>query len=270
MPFFLTEAACDKQAAFLWLINYFCAPKHHTMQIKYILLFVAILAFTSAQAQTDDPASSKDEHVPKPKYSYRQFIKDNMRYPENARKNNIEGRVVVKFCVNEDGAISNVTVVRSVYSELDSEAARMVRKMPPWEPAKENGVPVKAFLELPVQFKLKPEKEKEPTDSAQKKIFMYVEQMPQAPYDYQQYLAQNIHYPDSAQAHNIEGRVIIRFIVNEDGKISDCVVWKSVDDDIDAEALRVVKSFPPWRPGKQNGKYVKVYFTLPIVFKLED
>jgi protein TonB len=84
------------------------------------------------------------------------------------------------------------------------------------------------------------------------------------------YLAENIHYPDSAIEHNIEGRVIVKFVVNEDGRISDCEIVKRVDKDCDEEALRVVKKMPRWKPGIQNGKAVRVYLTLPIVFKLRN
>jgi periplasmic protein TonB len=101
------------------------------------------------------------------------------------------------------------------------------------------------------------------------KIFHYVEQMPEAGYDYNKYLADNIRYPDSARAHNTEGRVILKFVVNEDGSISDCTVIRGVSKEIDEEALRVVRQMPRWKPGKQNGKAVKVLFMLPVVFKLE-
>jgi protein TonB len=100
--------------------------------------------------------------------------------------------------------------------------------------------------------------------------FSYVEQMPTFSYNMRQYLAENIHYPDSAIVHNIEGRIVVKFVVNEDGHISDCEVIKGIDKDCDEEALRVVKSMPRWNPGMQDGKAVKVYFNQPIVFKLED
>lgn len=100
--------------------------------------------------------------------------------------------------------------------------------------------------------------------------YEYVERMPRPNYNLNKYLSKNIHYPDSARAHNIEGRVIVKFLVNEDGQISDCKIINSVDRDCDAEALRVVKEMPRWKPGKQDGKPVKVFFHLPIMFKLTD
>jgi len=98
----------------------------------------------------------------------------------------------------------------------------------------------------------------------------YVEQMPVFSQDLAKYLGENIHYPDSAIAHNIEGRVVVRFVVNKDGHVSNCKVVKHVSPECDAEALRVVKNMPAWKPGFNKGKAVKVYYNLPIVFKLDD
>jgi len=95
-------------------------------------------------------------------------------------------------------------------------------------------------------------------------IYTYVEKMPVAGYNYHEYLGKNIRYPDNARENNIQGKVIIKFLVNEDGSISDCKVIRGVDSELDKEVLRVVKSFPPWKPGMQNGKPVKVWYTLPI------
>jgi protein TonB len=108
------------------------------------------------------------------------------------------------------------------------------------------------------------------TGTPAKDIYHYVERMPATDYSLSDYLSQNTHYPDSARWHNIEGRVIAKFVVNEDGTISNCTITKGVDPYCDAEALRVIKAMPKWKPGTQDGKPVKVYFTLPIVFKLED
>jgi periplasmic protein TonB len=107
-------------------------------------------------------------------------------------------------------------------------------------------------------------------DSKDGKVLTYVEQMPKAGYDYLDFLNKNIHYPDSAIAHDITGRVIVRFIVNEDGHISDVTAIRGVGGGLDQEAVRVVSMFPPWKPGIQKGKPVKVFFTLPIVFSLDD
>jgi periplasmic protein TonB len=101
-------------------------------------------------------------------------------------------------------------------------------------------------------------------------IFKYVEQMPEAPYDVQAHLAKNIKYPPAAQENNISGRITVQFVVSEDGSIGDVkVVGRKLGGGLEEEAMRVVRSMPKWRPGKQNGRAVKVYYTLPVAFRLE-
>jgi len=98
----------------------------------------------------------------------------------------------------------------------------------------------------------------------------YVEHMPVAGYNLNHYLSQNLKYPNSARRKGIEGRVIVRFIVTETGEIDGVKIVKGIDKKCDEEAVRVVSNMPNWQPGTQNGKAVKVYFNLPINFKLED
>ena len=100
-------------------------------------------------------------------------------------------------------------------------------------------------------------------------IYTYVEQMPEPSVDINSYLGKNIRYPEAAKESNIEGRVILKFVVNEDGGVSDITVVKGLEGGCSEEAKRVVAGMPKWKPGKQNGRPVKVYFTLPIVFKLQ-
>ena len=80
---------------------------------------------------------------------------------------------------------------------------------------------------------------------------------------------QNINYPENAKEKGIEGRVILGFVVDAEGNVSDVKVLRGVDPELDAEALRVVKSSPKWEAGKQNGRNVKVTYTFPVVFQLK-
>ena len=84
------------------------------------------------------------------------------------------------------------------------------------------------------------------------------------------YLSENIRYPVIAQENGIEGRVICSFVVERDGSITDVQVVRGVDPSLDKEAVRVIQSMPKWKPGKQRGKPVRVRFTLPIVFRLQQ
>ena len=112
----------------------------------------------------------------------------------------------------------------------------------------------------------------EPVRPNPKKVYDVVEQMPSFPGGMKammDYLARNIRYPANAKNDLIEGRVILQFIVDEKGRLSDVKVVKSVEPYLDAEAVRVVKSMPRWNPGMQNGKAVKVRYTLPVTFRLQ-
>ena len=93
--------------------------------------------------------------------------------------------------------------------------------------------------------------------------------MPKPDYDYNAYLGDNIKYSKSARKHNVSGRVVVKFVVDSDGSIKDVKVIKHVSPELDEEAARVISQMPKWSPGLQDGIPVKVYFTLPIRFKLE-
>ncbi|MBO5932616.1 MAG: energy transducer TonB, partial [Bacteroidaceae bacterium] len=83
-----------------------------------------------------------------------------------------------------------------------------------------------------------------------------------------EYLSKNIKYPAICRENNIQGRVLIQFIVNKDGSIVDPEVVKSVNPYLDKEALRVIAGMPKWKPGSQRGKPVRVKFTVPVNFRL--
>lgn len=100
-------------------------------------------------------------------------------------------------------------------------------------------------------------------------IPFYVDQMPEFNGNVNQYLASNIVYPGSVREAGVDGRVVIKFVVSEDGSVTGAVVEKGVNSALDAEALRVVRGMPKWKPGKQNGKAVKVYYRVPVKFTLE-
>ena len=125
------------------------------------------------------------------------------------------------------------------------------------------------YLLLPLAILLTVAVSAQTTDN-DKKVFTYVEQMPSPPYSLGEYLGKNIVYPDSARERNIEGRVIVQFTVDEIGNITDCKVLRGIGGGCDEEALRVIKNMPRWKPGKEAGKPVKVMYTQPISFKLED
>lgn len=103
-------------------------------------------------------------------------------------------------------------------------------------------------------------------------VFQSVEQMPQFPggeAELMKYIADHLRYPTMAAENNIQGRVVVQFVVTKTGAIGEVKVVRSRDVDLDKEAVRVVKSLPKFIPGRMNGQPVNVWYTLPINFKLQ-
>lgn len=112
----------------------------------------------------------------------------------------------------------------------------------------------------------------EPKPEVENKVFDVVEQMPSfpgGPSALMKYLSENVKYPVVAQENGVQGRVVVSFVVEKDGHITDVKVVRSVDPSLDKEAARVVKSMPSWIPGKQNGSAVRVKYNVPVSFKLQ-
>ncbi len=104
-------------------------------------------------------------------------------------------------------------------------------------------------------------------------IFVVVEEQPEYPGGQaamMQFLSNNIRYPVIAQENGIQGRVICNFVVERDGSITDVQVVRGVDPSLDREAVRVIQQMPNWKPGRQRGQSVRVRFTLPVVFRLQN
>ena len=305
------------------------------------------------------------------------FLAMNIKYPVEAQKENVQGRVVVQFVVSKTGKITDPTIARSVSPELDAEAIRVVKAMPDWKPGTQRGQAVNVKFNIPISFRLDGAKgnegeeesdirvvgynkenikavyseprEQAPASTSDDEVFQVVENMPEFPggteelikklpgaqmgengkitidgkevkkimmngkdfYDGDQvvntnksmqtkvtaegsvkdnneifeivenmpefpggmaelmkFLQQNIRYPEQAQKDSIQGRVIVQFVVDKTGKITNPVISRSVSSELDAEAIRVIKAMPLWTPGEQKGEPVNVKFTLPIQFRL--
>ena len=103
-------------------------------------------------------------------------------------------------------------------------------------------------------------------------IFVFVEEYPEFPNGEEnlyKYLGSNIKYPHDALENGIQGTVVVKFVVEKDGSISNVKAVRKIGGGCDEEAVRVVKRMPRWKPGKQSGKPVRTEFTLPIQFKLK-
>ena len=124
-----------------------------------LMMFVLLFSFMTSTAQTKKNNMVFDVVEVMPQFpggqiAMMKYIMENMKYPEQAMKEGIQGRVAVRFIVEKDGSISDVKPVLSVHPLLNKEAVRVVESMPKWTPGKQNGKPVRVRFNLPVMFKL--------------------------------------------------------------------------------------------------------------------
>ncbi|MFZ4726328.1 MAG: energy transducer TonB, partial [Paludibacter sp.] len=281
-----------------------------------------------------------------------EFLKQNVRYPEEAQKSKKEGRVIVQFVIGSTGRVRNAKVVKSIAPSLDQEALRVVNSFPDWIPGEQNGRKVSVHKVMPITFKyvpiqndsttwevnektiimlddlkmpdnfnlailnperiasvnvLKPFPENEKSkliaqygelaengvilikskndleliplpeslrneSSVENYICKDAEKKPEFPGGENKlfsYIGNNLKYPIIAMENGIQGIVVIRFVIDINGKVRNARVIETVDPLLDNEALQIVNSLPDWIPGEKCGKKVNVYFTLPISFSIQ-
>lgn len=216
------------------------------------------------------------------------YLQRNIKYPKEAREQNIQGKSYVQFVVREDGCIDCVNVVRSSGSQLlDDEAVRIVKSLPRWSAAKHNGKEVNSQFTLPIYFKLMgsntPTKKDEEKDSESflpqmsvaaiapddGEIYQVVEEQPLfvgGTAALNDYLFQNIKVREEwYNDDSFKEDAFVSFIVNKDGSISDPkITISSGNKEYDKELLRVVAAMPKWNPGKMRGKPVRVRHNIAI------
>lgn len=220
------------------------------------------------------------------------YVGENIRYPENAFKNKVQGRVIVQFVVQKDGKVGEVKILRGTDEELNNEAVRVIKSLPAFTPGEMDGKPVSVWYTFPVMFKIIGEGKiirlegdnagntsaastrKSPADSAPadgNQVYTVVEKKPQFPggeAELLRYISENLRYPEVAKNEKNQGRVVVQFVVKSDGSVGDVKIIRKVSDALDAEAARVIKSLPTFTPGEMGGKPVSVWYTLPVTFKL--
>ncbi|SNC75811.1 TonB family C-terminal domain-containing protein [Hymenobacter gelipurpurascens] len=211
-------------------------------------------------------------------------------YPEGARATQAEGRVYVRFQVSASGKVEQVAAItpktilptkalqrrkaaettstlskQTADMQLLLAATQLVTDMPSWKPAFQNGKAIASSMTVPVDFYATA------PATAPAPVYAYADQMPGS-IGNQGKLAgsmyQGIRYPAEALRRQVQGEVLIYFVVNEQGRVEQAEVIRSVDPLLDAEALRVIQALPASTPPMHQGKPVKVFFTAPVNFAI--
>jgi TonB family protein len=237
-------------------------------KLLFVLTMLAMLypVFSIAQ-ETEEIYSIADvmPEFPGKEEGLKKYISENIKYPEEAKKQGIEGNVFVKFAVGKTGKIIQSEIAKSPNELLNTEALRVINSLPDWKPAIKDGKAVAVWYVVPIKFALEEKVLSDKIDGEE--VFYVVENAPVFPGgddSLKSYVAHHVVYPKEALQNNISGKVFVRFVVDKKGNVRNAEIVRGVDPLLDAEALRVINSLPQWKPGSQGGKDVNVWFTMPI------
>lgn len=208
------------------------------------------------------------------------YVSEHIIYPEEALKQEITGRVVMKFMVDTMGNTTHIEILKDIGSGCGKEAVRIIANMPRWKPGRQNGIAVKVNYTLPVTFRLPSENGKLidslMTDTTFVNKIFRVEsysswdaQFPGGQIELKNYIDSHLEYPESAKNDSIEGDVAVRFIVDKDGSILYPEITNNkMGRGCGQAAIKLIQSMPKWKPGIRNGQPVRMLYFLSIPFKL--
>ncbi len=232
---------------------------------KLIKLLLAILACLCINAQGTTVGVNHPPQFPGGDAALIGFINDNIMYPIKAAQDRVEGKVVVQFMVKKTGKIDKVRVLQSVRRDIDAEAVRVVKMMPDFIPGMQNGETLDMWYAVPVTFKLFGEMMPvQGSNELQPPTF------PGGDEALMRFLKTNVKYPPRAAESDTQGRVIVEFVVDNTGKVTDAHVVVPSDKDLNAEAIRLCKSLPDFHPAIQNGEPVAQSVFLSLTFNRSE
>lgn len=241
--------------------------------LSCLIILYATSSATAQNLKADTNVYNSVEQMPEFPGGLTQLFKEiekNIQYPADALARQAHGKVVVQFIIEPDGHITNAHALNNADTSLSKAAAQAISNLPAWKPGMHNGQPVRVLSTIPVNFSfpgpvgLNPADGKGPIYSS----VPHSAQFPGGLTAFGNFLAKTMRYPVYARKHNVEGRVIITFIVEPDGSLSNIHVLSSPEDDLSEEAIRVIGVSPLWIPGTLDGKPVRQQYTVPINFTL--
>ena len=222
---------------------------------------------TPAASEDDTPFLIVDE-MPlfqgKDLNTFRSWLQSQIRYPAEALKRGIEGRVVLSFIVERDGSVSTIKLLQSPDRILSEEARRAVAASPKWSPGRQKGHLVRVRYTLPVDFSIPKEEA-----AAQKPGLASMQFEIGNLNAFRSWAMQRLRYPAGAREQQTEGSVVATFTVGRDGRVDDIRIAGKPDPQLAEEVRRVVKASPAWSPATRNGEATTVTVTLPVSFRIQ-
>ena len=263
--------------------------------IVSLILAVAVSFSVFAAGNTSNPPGKIYDNPELPSIytggaaEMHKFIARSLQYPREAAENDKQGLVVYTFVVEEDGSLTNFELIHRADEQLNEEALRILKMMPPWRPAKNGNKIVRSTNYVPMYFKLNKNAmatasrtttatsgdvyAKKDEQIVNSEVYSIVDKMPEYPYGERglaEFIAHQIRYPKEARQEGVEGRILCSFIVAADGAISNIEIVNGVHPQLDREAMRVLSLMSKWNPGERNGEKVNVKCLLPIDFTIDE
>lgn len=219
---------------------------------------------------------------------YGRFLAEHQTYPAAAMQRGVQGTVKVSFIVEKTGTVNEVKVEAPVAPELDAEAVRLIKSGPKWTPAKHRNQVVRQRVTVPVSFVLSPGStvtlgagQQRPITTSAADIAasarpdrpaVVAPDRPTQPVGGNQvffeWIEKNQQYPALARQRKIQGKVMVEFMVQADGRLTDARVTRKMGSGLDEEALRLIQTAPKWEPALFQGKPIKQKMLLPVLFQL--
>jgi TonB family protein len=251
------------------------------MRSGIILFFIAISSFCFAQDESFN-VQSLPQNVGG-KAELKRVFQEQLQYPEKLLADKVGGKVTFNFVVNRDSSITELKMSSSGVPELDAEAQRIF-KFFKWVPAIQGGVYMSARWSETFEFNpakyskickergfVKTPVIKDEAIDSTNKIYKVPEQFPmyqKGNFALQDFIKENLEYPRQAEVANIQGCVVLRFVVEPSGLVTNISVDKPIGGGCEIEATRVLQLIR-WYPGKVNGKLARVEMTYPFYFVLD-
>ena len=256
---------------------------------RFGALEITTLTLQEMARETEEPPFIVAETMPSFEggdlLKFREWLQSEVRYPAEALKQRIEGRVVCSFVVERDGSVSNITALQSPDRLLTNEVRRVLANSPRWTPGMQKGETVRVKYVVPVDFSL-PEQSEAATGAGTPAVgqtdgpaaeedapVTLAKTMPSFQggdlTTFRQWLQTQVRYPADALKEKAGGLVICSFVVERDGSISNAETLQSPSRQLSTEVERIIKaSSSHWQPGRDKGKAVRVKLVLPVKFAI--
>ena len=234
------------------------------VRIRYSLPIT--FSLNTPATEKDQASRDRDATFPGGLEAIRKYLDKNFVRP--LESSDIEGNMEVAFIVDEEGKVSMVEVTKSLHPKLDKALTQVFMNMPKWQPAMRDGKPRQMRFTMPLHYfqHIGLVDGEEVYDEKGQLVTM--PQFPGGKEKLREFLSKNVKYPVECEASGITGRVVVGFVVEKDGKVTQVKLDRSSDPAFNMEAYKVMKKMPRWIPGKVGDEPITVKYKLPITFRL--